>query len=155
MTHVLKSPVTTAGGLRLSQPAGRWVVVATSLGAGLVLLETTVLNVALPQIARDLGTGMAGMQWTVNAFALALSALILVGGALGDRYGRRRTYLAGLLLFAVASLLGGFAPTVGWLVAARALQGVGAALLVPGSLALIRPRSGPATGRGRSAPGRA
>ncbi|SFO74460.1 drug resistance transporter, EmrB/QacA subfamily [Actinomadura madurae] len=138
MTHVLKSPVTAAGGLRLSQPAGRWVVVATSLGAGLVLLETTVLNVALPEIARELGTGMAGMQWTVNAFALALSALILVGGALGDRYGRRRMYLAGLVLFAVASLLGGFAPTVGWLVAARALQGVGAALLVPGSLALIQ-----------------
>ncbi|HEY7483004.1 MAG TPA: MFS transporter [Streptosporangiaceae bacterium] len=133
-----------AGGLRLSQPAGRWVVVATALGAGLVLLETTVLNVALPDIARDLGIGMAGMQWTVNAFALALSGLILVGGALGDRYGRRRIYLVGLALFAIGSLLGGLASSIGWLVAARALQGVGGALLVPGSLALIQAAFHPA-----------
>lgn len=138
MTSVIKTPVPTSAGLRLSQPAGRWVVVATAFGAGLVLLETTVLNVALPEIARDLGIGMAGMQWTVNAFALVLSALILFGGALGDRYGRRRIYLAGLALFAIGSLLGGFAPAIGWLVAARALQGVGGALLVPGSLALIQ-----------------
>ena len=126
------------GELRLSQPSGRWAIAATALGAGLVLLETTVLNVALPAIARDLGTGMAGMQWTVNAFALALSALVLFGGALGDRYGRRRVYLAGLGLFALASLLGGLAPNIGWLIAARALQGVGGALLVPGSLALVQ-----------------
>jgi EmrB/QacA subfamily drug resistance transporter len=127
-----------SGGLRLSQPAGWWVVVATALGAGLVLLETTVLNVALPEIARDLGAGMSGLQWTVNAFALTLSGLILLGGALGDRYGRRRIYLIGLAVFAVGSLLGGFTPGIGWLVAARALQGVGGALLVPGSLALIQ-----------------
>ncbi|XVQ06265.1 MFS transporter [Spirillospora sp. CA-255316] len=136
--------ITTTGGLRLSQPAGRWVVVATALGAGLVLLETTVLNVALPEIARDLHTGMAGMQWTVNAFALTLSGLILLGGALGDRYGRRRIYLVGLALFAIGSLLGGFVSSIGWLVAARALQGVGGALLVPGSLALIQAAFHPA-----------
>jgi MFS family permease len=113
MTYLTKTPVTVPGGLRLSQPAGRWVVVATALGAGLVLLETTVLNVALPEIARDLGTGMTGMQWTVNAFALTLSGLILLGGALGDRYGRRRIYLAGLALFTIGSLLGGLAPSIG------------------------------------------
>ncbi|MBO2458077.1 MFS transporter [Actinomadura violacea] len=138
MTQVIRTPVDASDGLRLSQPAGRWVVVATALGAGLVLLETTVLNVALPPMARDLGTGMAGMQWTVNAFALALTGLILFGGALGDRYGRRRIYLAGLALFATGSLLGGFAPDIGRLIAARAVQGVGGALLVPGSLALIQ-----------------
>jgi EmrB/QacA subfamily drug resistance transporter len=138
MTSGEKAPISTSDGLRLSQAAGRWVVVATALGAGLVLLETTVLNVALPEIARDLGTGMAGMQWTVNAFALALSGLILFGGALGDRYGRRRIYLVGLALFAIASLLGGLAASIGWVIAARTLQGVGAALLVPGSLALIQ-----------------
>ncbi|MDL4814083.1 MFS transporter [Actinomadura opuntiae] len=138
MTQVIRTPVDASDGLRLSQPAGRWVVVATALGAGLVLLETTVLNVALPPMARDLGAGMAGMQWTVNAFALALTGLILFGAALGDRYGRRRIYLAGLALFATGSLLGGFAPGIGWLITARAVQGVGGALLVPGSLALIQ-----------------
>ncbi|WP_336216112.1 MFS transporter [Nonomuraea sp. LPB2021202275-12-8] len=144
MMHAMKRPITTSDGLRLSQSAGRWVVVATALGAGLVLLETTVLNVALPEIARDLGTGMTGMQWTVNAFALALSGLILFGGALGDRYGRRRIYLVGLALFAIASLLGGLAPSIGWVIAARTMQGVGAALLVPGSLALIQAAFHPA-----------
>jgi EmrB/QacA subfamily drug resistance transporter len=144
MTRVIETPIATTDGLRLSQPAGRWVIVATALGAGLVLLETTVLNVALPEIARDLGTGMAGMQWAVNAFALALSGLILFGGALGDRHGRRRVYLVGLAVFAIGSLLGGLAQAIGWLVAARALQGVGAALLVPGSLALIQAAFHPA-----------
>ncbi|MGH3242606.1 MAG: MFS transporter [Spirillospora sp.] len=138
MTHVFKTPSGAAGGLRLSESTGRWVVFATALGAGLVLLETTVLNVALPAMARDLGLSMTGMQWTVNAFALALSGLILFGGALGDRYGRKRIYLAGLALFAAGSVVGGFAGGLGWLVAARVVQGVGGALLVPGSLALIQ-----------------
>ncbi|MBB4908431.1 MFS transporter [Actinophytocola algeriensis] len=130
--------VTTSGTLRLSQPAGRWVMVATALGAGLVLLETTVVNVALPAIGSDLGASLTGLQWSVNAFTLTLSGFILLGGALGDRFGRRRIYLVGMAWFAVASLLCGLADDVGWLIAARALQGIGGALLVPGSLALIQ-----------------
>ncbi|MBB1156105.1 MFS transporter [Amycolatopsis dendrobii] len=130
--------VTTSGALRLSAPAGRWVMIATALGAGLVLLETTVVNVALPAIGEDLGASLTGLQWSVNAFTLTLSGFVLLGGALGDRFGRRRIYLVGLAWFAVASLLCGAAQNVEWLIAARALQGFGGALLVPGSLALVQ-----------------
>jgi EmrB/QacA subfamily drug resistance transporter len=130
--------VTVTSPFRLAEPAGRWVMVATALGAGLVLLETTVVNVALPALGRDLDAPLAGLQWTVTAFTLTLSAFILLGGALGDRFGRRRVYLIGVVWFAAASLLCGLAPNVGWLVAGRTLQGVGGALLVPGSLALIQ-----------------
>lgn len=130
--------VTTSGTLRLSEPAGRWVMVATALGSGLVLLETTVVNVALPDIGHGLDASLTGLQWSVNAFTLTLSGFILLGGALGDRFGRRRVYLIGLTWFAVASLLCGLAENVEWLVVARALQGIGGALLVPGSLALIQ-----------------
>jgi EmrB/QacA subfamily drug resistance transporter len=113
-------------------------MVATALGAGLVLLETTVVNVALPAIGSDLDASLTGLQWSVNAFTLTLSGFILLGGALGDRFGRRRIYLVGMAWFAIASLLCGLADDVGWLIAARALQGIGGALLVPGSLALIQ-----------------
>ncbi|WP_053175469.1 MFS transporter [Nonomuraea sp. SBT364] len=124
--------------LRLGTPAGRWVLIVTAVGSGLVLLEATVVNVALPALDRSLDASMAGLQWTVNAFTLTLSALILLGGGLGDRFGRRRVYLVGVVWFAVASLLCGMAPTLEWLIAGRALQGVGGALVVPGSLALIQ-----------------
>jgi EmrB/QacA subfamily drug resistance transporter len=124
--------------VRLADPSGRWVLVVTAAGSGLVLLEATVVNVALPVLGSDLDASMADLQWTVNAFALALSALILLGGGLGDRFGRRRVYLIGLVWFGAASLLCGAAPSVGWLIAARALQGIGGALIVPGSLALIQ-----------------
>ncbi|WP_244223520.1 MFS transporter [Amycolatopsis circi] len=130
--------VATSGALRLSSPAGRWVMIATALGAGLVLLETTVVNVALPAVGEDLDASLSGLQWAVNAFTLTLSGFILLGGALGDRFGRRRIYLVGLAWFAVASLLCGAAPNVAWLIGARALQGIGGALLVPGSLALVQ-----------------
>jgi EmrB/QacA subfamily drug resistance transporter len=113
-------------------------MVATALGSGLVLLETTVVNVALPAIGDDLDASLTGLQWSVNAFTLTLSGFILLGGALGDRFGRRRIYLVGMAWFAVASLLCGLAEDVGFLIAARALQGIGGALLVPGSLALIQ-----------------
>jgi EmrB/QacA subfamily drug resistance transporter len=125
-------------GLRLSEPAGRWLLVVTALGSGLVLLETTVVNVALPVLGHDLNASLAELQWTVNAFTLTLSALILLGGGLGDRFGRRRVYLAGIGWFAVASLLCGLASGAEWLIAARALQGIGGALIVPGSLAMIQ-----------------
>jgi MFS family permease len=93
----------------------------TALGSGLVLLETTVVNVALPALERDLASSLAELQWTVNAFTLVLSALILLGGGLGDRFGRRRVYLVGVVWFAAASLLCGLAPSAAWLIAGRVL----------------------------------
>ncbi|MEE1926967.1 MFS transporter [Streptomyces sp. TRM 70351] len=127
-----------AAGLRLSERRGKWVLFTTVLGSGMALLDGTVVNVALPHIGEDLGAGLAGLQWTVNAYLLTLAGLILLGGALGDRYGRRRVFTAGVVWFALASVLCGLAPDAGVLVAARALQGVGGALLTPGSLALLQ-----------------
>jgi EmrB/QacA subfamily drug resistance transporter len=126
-----------AGTLRAGTGAGRWVIVATVLGSGMAFLDGTVVNVALPAIGRDLHSGLAGLQWTLDAYLLTLGALLLLGGALGDRYGRRRLYIVGLVAFSSASALCGLAPTLGALIAARAVQGVGGALLVPGSLALL------------------
>ncbi|HZB72228.1 MAG TPA: DHA2 family efflux MFS transporter permease subunit [Acidimicrobiales bacterium] len=119
-------------------PGGRWVLTAAVLGSGIVFLDTTVVNVALPTIADDLDTGLAGLQWTINGYLLTLAAFILLGGALGDRYGRRRVFVVGVVWFAAASALCGLAPSIEVLVAARALQGVGGALLTPGSLALLQ-----------------
>ncbi|MFF4290643.1 MFS transporter [Streptomyces sp. NPDC001633] len=123
-------------GLRSSQ--GRWVLLTAVLGSGMAMLDSTVVNVALPRIGEDLHADLAVLQWTVTAYLLTLSALILLGGALGDRYGRRRVFVIGVVWFATASLLCGLAPQAGVLIAARALQGVGGALLTPGSLALIQ-----------------
>jgi EmrB/QacA subfamily drug resistance transporter len=126
-----------AAGLRVRSPAGRWVLTATVLGSGIAFLDATVVNIALPTIGRDLDAGLTGLQWTVNAYTLALAGLLLLGGALGDRWGRRKVFIAGVVWFAAASLLCALAPSVEFLVGARALQGVGAALLTPGSLAII------------------
>ncbi|MGH3614180.1 MAG: MFS transporter [Pseudonocardia sp.] len=126
-----------AGGLRLGTTAGRWVLLTTVLGSGLVMIDSTVVNVALERIGSDLGAGFTGLQWTVNAYTLTLASLILLGGSLGDRFGRRRVFLVGVVWFALASLLCGLAPNIEALIAGRALQGVGGALLTPGSLALI------------------
>src|SRR3954452_8550505 len=104
----------------------------------MAFLDSTVVNVALPAIGTSLHTGLAGLAWTVNGYTLTLAALILLGGSLGDRLGRRRIFLVGVWWFAVASLLCGLAPNVGTLIAARALQGVGGALLTPGSLAILQ-----------------
>jgi EmrB/QacA subfamily drug resistance transporter len=124
--------------IRLSQATGRWVMFATVLGSGVAMLDATVVNVALPALAQDLSASMAGLQWIVNAYTLTLAGLILLGGALGDRFGRRRVFVVGLVWFAVASAFCGAAQDVAMLVAARALQGVGGALLTPGSLAIIQ-----------------
>lgn len=121
----------------LRSPAGRWVVAATILGSGVAFLDGSVVNVALPAIARELGGGLAVQQWVVDGYLLTLSALLLLGGAFGDRYGRRRMFSVGLVLFTVASLGCGLAAGGTSLIAARLAQGVGGALLVPGSLALI------------------
>lgn len=119
-------------------PSGRWLLLTTVLGSGMALLDATVVNVALPVIGEDLGAEVTGLQWILNGYLLTLAALILLGGALGDRYGRRRVFLVGVAWFAAASLLCGLAPSVPVLVAARALQGIGGALLTPGSLAIIQ-----------------
>ncbi|MER5931948.1 MFS transporter [Streptomyces sp. NPDC002054] len=124
--------------VRLSSPRGRWILFTTVLGSTMAMLDSTVVNVALPRIGQDLHADLAVLQWTVNAYMLTLAGLILVGGALGDRFGRRRIFVLGVVWFAVGSLLCGLAPNAGVLIAARALQGVGGALLTPGSLALIQ-----------------
>ena len=116
---------------------GRWVLLATVLASGLAMLDGTVVNVALARIGTDLGAGFTALQWVVNAYTLTLASLILLGGALGDRFGRRRVFVVGVVWFAVASALCGLAPSAGALIAGRALQGVGGALLMPGSLAII------------------
>jgi EmrB/QacA subfamily drug resistance transporter len=132
-----RGPNARDGLVRYGTPAGRWVIAASVLGSGIAFLDGTVVNVALPAIGRDLHSGLAGLQWTVDGYLLTLGALLLLGGSLGDLYGRRRMFVAGLLAFTAASALCGIAPSMGALVAARALQGVGGALLVPGSLALL------------------
>ena len=125
------------GTIRYGTTAGRWVVVATVLGSGIAFLDGTVVNVALPAIDADLDAGLSGLQWTIDSYLLTLSAFLLLGGSLGDLFGRRRMFVYGLAGFAAASLLCAIAPVTEALVAARALQGVAAALLVPGSLAII------------------
>ncbi len=127
-----------SGSLRYATAEGRWVLLATVLGSAVVMLDGTVVSVALPAIGRDLQAGIDGLQWTVSGYLLTLSALILLGGALGDRFGRRRVFVIGVIWFAAASLVCGLAPNLAALVAARVLQGIGGALLTPGSLAILQ-----------------
>ncbi|WP_254606697.1 MFS transporter, partial [Sphingomonas bacterium] len=125
-----------------------WTLAACILASSLAFLDGSVVNVALPAIARDLHAGAVGVQWTVNAYTLPLAALLLVGGALGDRYGRRRMLVGGIVLFALASLGCAAAPSLGMLLAARGVQGIGAAMLMPNSLAIMgNAFSGEAKGR--------
>ena len=117
--------------------AGQWILAAAILGSSMAFIDGTVVNVALPALQESLSATVLDVQWVVEAYALFLAALLLVGGSLGDRFGRRRIFVTGVVLFSLASAWCGFAPGVGQLIAARALQGVGGALLVPGSLAII------------------
>ena len=147
MAHIVKTPCDEGviqaapqmGKLNqhVTRPSGTWVLVATILGSSMAFIDGTVVNVALPVLQTDLKATVADVQWVVEAYALFLSALILVGGSLGDHYGRRRIYATGIILFTLASAVCGFAPNITVLIAARAIQGVGGALLVPGSLAII------------------
>ncbi|KAE8764134.1 MFS transporter [Georgenia thermotolerans] len=122
----------------LRSAQGRWVVLAATLGSAMALLDGTVVNVALRPLGEDLGASLADLQWVVNAYMLTLASLILVGGSLGDRLGRRRVFLVGVVWFAAASLACGLAQSSGELIVARGVQGVGGALLTPGSLAMIQ-----------------
>lgn len=119
------------------KPAQRWTLIGSILGSGAVFIEGSVTSVALPAIARDLHLGIAGLQWTMNGYLLTMGSLILLGGALGDRYSRRKVFSWGLIGFSVASLACAAAPNLTLLVAARVLQGIAGGLLVPNSLALI------------------
>jgi MFS family permease len=127
----------------------KWVLAATILGSSLAFIDASSTNVALPAFQASLGATIVEVQWVINAYTLMLAALILPGGALGDRLGRVRVFASGVAIFALASLWCGLAPSVGHLIAARLLQGLGGALLIPGSLALIS-ASFPMDVRGRA-----
>jgi EmrB/QacA subfamily drug resistance transporter len=124
--------------LSMGSHRGRLVLVTTILGSSIALLDGSVVNVALPTIGKDLDADLAGLQWVVNGYALTLSALILLGGSLGDRYGRAKIYAIGVGGFGLSSIACALSPTIGALVGARIVQGVFAALLVPGSLAILQ-----------------
>jgi EmrB/QacA subfamily drug resistance transporter len=132
----------TAGSIEqpvaLGTTRGRWLIAVTVLASGMAFLDGTAVNVALPSIGRELDAGLASLQWTLSGYTLSLAGLILLGGSLGDRYGRRKVFLLGVAWFAAASLLCGLAQTPWQLIVARTLQGVGGALLTPGSLSLIQ-----------------
>src|SRR6266496_70335 len=117
--------------------ARRWTLTATILGSSLTFVDATVVNVALPALQADLQATITDVQWVIESYALFLGGLILAGGSLGDQFGRKRVFLIGVTLFTLASIGCGLAPSTHLLVAARAVQGIGAALLVPGSLAII------------------
>jgi MFS family permease len=122
----------------LSAPANeRWILAAVILGSGMAFIDGTAVNTALPVMQRSLNVDLTTMQWVVEGYLLSLSALLLVGGALGDRWGRRRVFILGTILFALTSLGCAFAPNTAVLVSARLLQGAAGALLVPSSLAVI------------------
>ncbi len=134
----MSEPAARGGeGIAYASRPGRWVLAIAVLGSGIVFLDGTVVNVALPRIGDDFGSETSSLQWILNGYMLTLASLILLGGSLGDRFGRRRTFVVGVAWFTVASLLCALAPSADALIAARLLQGVGGALLTPGSLAMI------------------
>jgi EmrB/QacA subfamily drug resistance transporter len=141
MATIIRPPcdegVVLAGGPSTSASASRWTLVAAILGSSMAFLDGTVVTVALPAIAADFSAPVAQLQWVVEAYSLLLSSLVLVGGSLGDQFGRRRMFALGIVVFTVASAGCGMSGSIAQLIALRALQGAGAALLVPGSLALI------------------
>ena len=124
--------------MRLNEDNRRWWTLgAMCFALFMIMLDNTVVNVALPSIQKDLGASLSGLEWTVNAYTLTFAVLLVTGGRLGDIFGRRMVFLGGVVVFAVSSAAIGFAPTQGWLVAGRAVQGVGAAFMMPGTLSII------------------
>lgn len=140
---------TAAQPLRYSSAAGRWVIAASVLGSGIAAIDATVVGIALPDIGRDFNAGVGSLQWIISGYTLTLAAFLLIGGTLGDRFGRRRVFSVGVAWFAIASAACGLAPSSGVLIATRALQGVGGALLTPGSLAILEASFAP-DDRGRA-----
>ncbi len=124
--------------LIFSSARGRWVIAATVLGSGIAFLDSTVVGIALPSIGREFHGGVGTLQWVVTGYSLTLAAFLLLGGSLGDRYGRKRIFTVGVVWFAVASACCGIAPSAGLLIVARVVQGVGGALLTPASLAILQ-----------------
>src|SRR5438094_5677336 len=114
-----------------------WVLAAMVFGLFMPMLDNLVVNTALPTIQRSLSTGVSGLQWIIDAYVLAFASFMLTGGALGDLYGRKRFFMAGLFVFTLGSLLGGLSQSTGQLIGFRAIQGLGAAMLLPGSLSII------------------
>ena len=155
MTTMIREPcnegVIRAGPSTLPCPksSAGWILAATILASSMAFIDGTAVNVALPALQRDLRATVADMQWVIEAYALLLAALLLVGGSMGDRYGRRKVFIIGVAVFALASAWCGFAPDIRQLIVARAVQGLGAALLIPGSLAIIS-SSFPEEERGRA-----
>ena len=139
----------TTGEATLDVATRRWVLIAAVIGSSMVFLDGSTVNVALPALQASLGATVVDVQWVVNGYTLFLASLLLLGGSLGDRLGRRRIFMAGVAVFTAASIWCGAAPSTGHLIAARALQGVGGALLTPGSLALIN-AAYPADARGQA-----
>jgi MFS family permease len=136
--HRLPCEVPEAKGTkRRATSHSRWVLPATILGSSLIFIDGSVVNVALPAIQASLQSSLAAMQWVMNGYMLMLASLILLGGSAGDRFGRRPIFIVGLIGFIAASAGCGIAPSAGWLIAARLVQGTAAALLVPASLAII------------------
>jgi EmrB/QacA subfamily drug resistance transporter len=125
-------------GLVYKSRSGRWVIAGTVLGSGIAAIDATVVGIALPAIGKDFHATVASLQWVVDGYTLSLAGLLLLGGGLGDRYGRRKVFMIGTVWFAIASLACGVAPTEWFLIGARVLQGAGAALLTPGSLAILQ-----------------
>ncbi|MBV9444073.1 MAG: MFS transporter, partial [Acidobacteriaceae bacterium] len=154
MSNIAKPPcdegtILAAGPSHAPSGCGPWVLAATILGSSMAFIDGTVVNVALPALQSALGATVSEMQWVVEGYSLFLASLLLLGGSLGDLYGRRKIFAAGVVLFGIASAWCGVAPDIFQLIAARAVQGVGGALLVPGSLALIS-ASFPEKERGRA-----
>src|SRR5918996_709664 len=124
--------------LRLSEHNRRWWTLGAMFFAlFMVILNNTAVNVALPSIQKDFDASLSALEWTINAYTLTFAVLLVTGGRLGDIFGRRRVFLIGVVIFALASATIGLAPTEGWLVASRAVQGIGAALMMPGTLSII------------------
>jgi EmrB/QacA subfamily drug resistance transporter len=124
--------------LEFESARGRWTILATVLGSGIAALDATVVGIALPAIGREFHADISSLQWVVTGYTLSLAGLLLLGGSLGDRFGRRRVFIIGVLWFTGASFLCGIAPSTNFLIGARILQGVGGALLTPGSLAILQ-----------------
>jgi len=132
-----------------------WTLAAMCFALFMVMLDNTVVNVALPSIQADFDASLSALEWTINAYTLTFAVLLVTGGRLGDLFGRRRVFLYGVVIFALASATIALAPSDGWLVASRAVQGVGAALMMPGSLSILTNAFRPPSAARRSAPGRA